>query len=376
MKGIGHFLSGLGVASCFPGAVEAAGAQDPFLILLGGVSGLLPDTIDFRICRYLWRADHSVCPGVDELDPKPVAETVAGAIDEARREQKMTTVKLHTMKVSPNYWRTYSVFIDPSEKTVTSKIGPLRTIGQVMGGSGSLPESEPKEGGVARARFEADVVQSYDAETRAEIFSGPDFAFVPERGRVRVDFIPWHRIWSHSLTFGVLWGLAVMLLLGLWRWIVPGEAHGFLGGMSVTAGLIAVLGFWSHVLVDQSGKLGCNLLYPFTKKRTNGLGVTASGSVFGNFTLNYVSIAVILWNLNAFAPEPAFRMHWAASMQGDFSTAGYYLVSLANYTLYAVAGPLGALYLAGRILRRWRPDRDRDDPGRSAVDAAGEFGTL
>ncbi|MHC5039990.1 MAG: archaeal/vacuolar-type H+-ATPase subunit I, partial [Planctomycetota bacterium] len=123
MKGIGHFLSGLATASCFPDAVQSAGAGDPFLILLGAVSGLLPDTVDFRMCRYLWRTDHSVSPGVDRLDPKPVAETVAKAIDDAQNEQRMTTVKLDTMKLSPNYWRTYSVRIDPHEKRVTAKIG-------------------------------------------------------------------------------------------------------------------------------------------------------------------------------------------------------------------------------------------------------------
>jgi membrane-bound metal-dependent hydrolase YbcI (DUF457 family) len=376
MKGIGHFLSGLATASCFPDAVQSAGAGDPFLILLGAVSGLLPDTVDFRMCRYLWRTDHSVSPGVDRLDPKPVAETVAKAIDDAQNEQRMTTVKLDTMKLSPNYWRTYSVRIDPHEKRVTAKIGPLKTIGQAMGGGGYLPESEPGEGGEARARFSADVVQTYGAETKAEIFSGPDFAFVPDRGRVRVDFIPWHRIWTHSLTLGVLWGLIVILLIGLGRQVIPGGASGFLGGMSLTAGLIAVLGFWSHVLVDQTGKLGCNLLFPFTKKRTGGLGLTESGSVFGNFALNYLCIAIVIWNLNAYATKPAFTMPWAASMSADFSSAGYYLVSLLNYAVYWVAVPLGAIYVTGKLLRRWSAESDRGDAGHSGVDVAGDLGAV
>jgi membrane-bound metal-dependent hydrolase YbcI (DUF457 family) len=376
MKGIGHFLSGIAVASCFPGAVEAASGGNPLLILLGGVSGLLPDTVDFRLCRYLWKHDYSVCPDVDELDPKPIAETVAGAIDEAHRRQRLTSVKLNTLKISPNYWRTYSVSIDPKEKQVTAKIGPLRTIGQALGGGGSLPESTPGEEGVAVARFSADVAQSYDAETRAEIFAGPDFGFVPDGGRVRVDFIPWHRTWSHSLTIGAMWGLVVMIMMGIWMHLFSGGAFEFFGGVSCTAGLIATLAFWAHVLVDQSGKLGCNLLYPFTRKRTEGLGLTESGAVFGNFLLNYVTIAVVIWNLNAFASEPAFRMHWAASMEGDFSYAGYYLISLANYALYVVVIPLGLLYLAAKVYRRWRPAPSGDDPGRSAMDIAGELGAV
>ena len=104
------------------------------------------------------------------------------------------------------------------------------------------------------------------------------------------------------------------------------------------------------------------------------MGLTQSGSVFGNFALNYLCIATVIWNLNVYATKPAFTMHWAAAMSGDFSSAGYYLVSLLNYAVYWVAIPLGVIFVAGRILRRWRAESDRSDAGHSSVDVAGEIG--
>nr|HPG59991.1 hypothetical protein [Candidatus Wallbacteria bacterium] len=88
---------------------------------------------------------------------------------------------------------------------------------------------------------------------------------------------------------------------------------------------------------------------PFTKKRSQGLEWTTSASVFPNIFVNYISIATIIWNINAFAPVPAFTLPWAASVGGDFSNAGYYLISLLNYVIYFVAIPLGALYAITRL---------------------------
>jgi membrane-bound metal-dependent hydrolase YbcI (DUF457 family) len=65
-------------------------------------------------------------------------------------------------------------------------------------------------------------------------------------------------------------------------------------------------GIWGHVLVDQLGWLGSNLLWPITGKRKTGMGLTRSMDPLGNFLTTYILTVLILWNLNRFAPEPVF----------------------------------------------------------------------
>ncbi len=55
MKGIVHFVSGLAAATFFPEAVNLAATQSSFILVLGGIGGLLPDTLDFRLSRFLLR---------------------------------------------------------------------------------------------------------------------------------------------------------------------------------------------------------------------------------------------------------------------------------------------------------------------------------
>ncbi len=68
MKGISHFLAGLAAATFIPGVVESA-AQGSYLILLGGLFGLLPDTLDFKFARYFDRAE-AIDPDPANLDPQ------------------------------------------------------------------------------------------------------------------------------------------------------------------------------------------------------------------------------------------------------------------------------------------------------------------
>ena len=54
MKGISHFITGVALATFFPEVVQA-GAQGSLLPMLGGIGGILPDTLDFKFARYLKR---------------------------------------------------------------------------------------------------------------------------------------------------------------------------------------------------------------------------------------------------------------------------------------------------------------------------------
>jgi len=292
MKGITHFLVGVAVASFFPLAVEATLLESAWFIVLGGIFGLLPDFLDFRFARYLEEHDYEYCPEEGDLDPKEITDILTRAIDQAYREARTIKVKLHTLKVGSDSWRQYSVIFDTDEKTITSEIGPIVSTSQVP-----YPETEPeREQKSYTGHHEADLLHTYENETKVDIFSGPDFAFVPEEDKVRADFIPWHRQWAHSFTLAFLFGPIGLLLYG-WN------AYG------LTASMIIIAAFSSHIIVDQLGVLGSNLFYPITDKRTEGLALFHSSEAMPNFFTNYTAVVVLLWNLNMYSLEPVFEMN-------------------------------------------------------------------
>ena len=71
MKGIAHFAVGVAVATFVPDVVAAAGRDLAFGPLVGGLAGLLPDTLDFKLFRFLERRDV-------EIDPALVGEDEGG----------------------------------------------------------------------------------------------------------------------------------------------------------------------------------------------------------------------------------------------------------------------------------------------------------
>jgi len=84
VKGIAHFISGVAVASFFPEAVHLAADNLSQILVLGGIFGILPDTLDFKLVRFLERSDVEIDPDPHRPDPQAMAETVAAAIDRAR----------------------------------------------------------------------------------------------------------------------------------------------------------------------------------------------------------------------------------------------------------------------------------------------------
>jgi hypothetical protein len=98
----------------------------------------------------------------------------------------------------------------------------------------------------------------------------------------------------------VVVGLATLLLVGLFAgWDV-----------GAWAGLVAGLGFAGHVLEDQLGYMGSNLLWPFTNKRVPGLKMIHSGDAIPNFLTVWLSVAVILFNLDRFSAQPMLDPWW------------------------------------------------------------------
>ena len=285
MKGIAHFITGVTIATFFPEVVQQA-AGGSVLPMLGGIAGILPDTLDFKFARYFERYDLEIDPG-PEPGAREIAERVVGAMRRAYETGKPQNIMLHTIRLGADLWRQYTIRFDPEQGEVTVCIGPIVNTGQVP-----LPGSEPEEAEEVRVKVGVPMMPTYDAENRIDIFSGPSFKFERRGDKLHVHFLDWHRRWSHSLTLAAAVGLVAGLLFGKW------------------AGIVAGLGFAGHILEDQLGFMGSNLFYPFTKRRTTGLQLLRSGDAIPNFLTVWTSIALILFNLDRFSAQPLLNPWW------------------------------------------------------------------
>ncbi len=248
MKGISHFLAGVAAATFVPGVVESA-AQGSYLIVLGGFFGLLPDTLDFKFARY-FEQHVNIDPDPGNLDPQVIATAVAAEIDRAAETDRSIRLQLHNIPLGPNRWRQYRIRFDSERSEVVITIGPI-----VNSALAPLDESGQR---VARVKTTAKINYTYEGEMTADIWNGPSFAFVPKAQGVEIQFLPWHRAWSHSFTLAALLGLITGLLFG-----------------SAQAGLVAFLGMSAHIVEDQLGYLGSNLFWPITKDRSAGARLLA-----------------------------------------------------------------------------------------------------
>ena len=287
MKGFSHFMSGVAVASFGPWAVDAALRGDPTFFVLGGACGLLPDTLDFKFYRFFYKHDVYVSPDPKDPDPRKIAGEVARAVAIGVREKRPVRLKLGTVRLGADFWRRYRVAFDNVAREVVCRLGPVVNTGQVP------VEGTEDPGAVGRAPLPAPVVQTYDADLVADIFDGPSVGFVPRAdGGFDLEFLPWHREWSHALTVGLFLGLLWALVSCCFgAWTLAWQ------GLATIAGCYAV-----HVLEDQLGHMGSNLFWPFTRRRTSGLRLMPSGDALPNFTAVWISCVLIFWNLSRRQP--------------------------------------------------------------------------
>lgn len=318
MKGISHFSIGVALASCFPEAVRAGASGNPLYFVLGGVFGLLPDTLDFKVYRFLYRHHGRVMP--DPLDPDPamIAGAVAKAVNQAWATGEPVRLKLHTIRLGADLWRRYEVMFDGLRRRVGVRIGPA-----VSTSREAMPGSEPDEPREAFAALACGIRLDYEAVTTVDIFDGPSFLMKRGAdGHVTPVFIPWHREWSHSLVLAGVFGLAAAAVGGL------------------TAGLVTAGAYAAHVLADQLGFLGSDLWFPFgARKRTEGLKLIHSDEVFPNLSAVWLSCLVIFWNLYSVLPRPA---------------TAFNIITLC---VYGAILPLGLYRLVRRFCRGAAPKR-------------------
>ena len=286
MKGIAHFISGVAAASFCPWSVQAAVDGNPLYFILGGIFGILPDTLDFKFYRFFYRHDIRIEPSSLNPDPQAIADKIAEAVGKARNRKKPLRLKLSTIRVGADYWQQYSIRFDEKTDEVVVQFGPVVNTGQVP-----IPEKETKEKPVGRAKLPCPVVQTYDATTRVDIFDGPSFGLEDTgNGKIMLHFLPWHRNWSHSLIMGALFAIV--------GWAI----------FSWQAAVVIVLGYSVHVLEDQLGHMGSNLFFPVTRKeRSPGLQVMHSGDAMPNFTTVWLSCLFIFWNLYRFSAEKLYH---------------------------------------------------------------------
>lgn len=311
MKGFTHFLTGLAAASCIPLAVRAGAAGNPLYFLLGGIAGLLPDTLDFKFLRWTYHHDIEVVPDPLAPDPQMIADAMALAIHRARATGRTVSIKLHTVRLSATEWLRYRVTLDPADRrVVVTVLGPVTTDRRPLAASGTEPCA-------AVARLACAPELDYQADTDVDILDGPVFAMEPRPdGRVRAHFLPWHRQLSHSFPFAVLFALAGAYLWDAW------------------AALTIAAAYAAHLLADQTGLMGSALWYPFLRRRIPGWQLARSDSAWVNFVVCWISGLVILRNLSRFTPGVAPA------------------VSLMQLLVFGGLLPLAALRILNRQLAR------------------------
>ena len=282
MKGIAHFMTGVAVATFFPEVVTSAAQGLTFGPVLGGIAGLLPDTLDFRFVRYLDPVDEEIDPAAQSghLDPQATAERIAGAKNRAHETGKRVKVHIHTVRLGADLWRQMFLSFDTAQDEVVVRPGPVVTTGQIPLAGSEIPGLGP-----GRASVKAPLLHTYDDEVVIDIFSGPSLAFDREDGAVRITFLPWHRAWTHSALLALLVGGAGLMI-------------------SPMIGLVMALAVLSHIVTDQMGFMGSNLLFPLTKRRTLGWKLFHSGDALPNFLSVWICVALVLLNLDRFSEAP------------------------------------------------------------------------
>ncbi len=296
MKGFSHFMSGVAVASFGPWAVEAALQGNPIYFILGGACGILPDTIDFKFYRFFYHHDVYVTPDPIHLDPQYVADEIARAVAMAVDEKRYVNLKLVSVRLGADFWQQYTVKFDNEKLEVARQV---RGRGQHRPGAGAKARKTDIRQ-VARAKLKAKVIQTYDAALKVDIFDGPTVGLKPmENGDLDLEFLPWHREWSHSLTVGAMLGV----LVGILAFFVSGWSAAWQCFVTIAAC------YGVHVVEDQLGHMGSNIFYPLTKLRTPGLQWMHSGDGMPNFLAVWISCLLIFWNL--YRGQPAMTYHFS-----------------------------------------------------------------
>jgi hypothetical protein len=247
-----------------PGIVED-GARGGLLIALCGLCAMLPDTLDFKLVRYLEKADADIVPAVLAPDAQQIADDIAMQMYLASQTGHSRVVHLHPARKTVSEYVLYSIRFE-------SLTGDVIVTLDLDGSRGSAH--------VGKLDY------TYDGELHIEELGATSLRFSACGDSIRVEFLPWHRVWTHSLVVALVMSLAFGILL------------------EPRVGLIAFLGYTVHVLEDQLGYMGSSLFAPISMKRVNGMGFLHSGDAIPNVVTVWISLALLLLNLDRARQTP------------------------------------------------------------------------
>ena len=323
MKGLTHFMSGVALASFIPAAMKLSNNQvaASYIMALGGLFGIMPDTLDFKFGQFFEKADYQVDADPNNPDPQSMAEQIARAMNECYETGRYIKIQLYPMRVGVDLWRQYVVKFDPDTDEVIIVINEIVTTSQVP-----YLGTEPKTNRVGRCKIKGKMLETHGRPSVVDIMSGPMFGFKKHGDRVEVEFLPWHRTWSHSYVLGFF----LSIVAGVIASLVTSWNIGWLYG------LVAFLGFSVHITEDLTGHMGGSLLWPFRRQRTNGLCLFKASNPHANFQIDYACATIILYNMNRFSPQPFF------TLTGFRYFLYVLIIPLAVYfTLNKMAGEIG-----------------------------------
>jgi membrane-bound metal-dependent hydrolase YbcI (DUF457 family) len=260
MKGITHFCAGIAVASCFPYAIETASSGNPICFIIAGIMAAVPDTIDFKFLCFVKFVDYRIIPEYENFDPDFIAEKVAEAAHQCHLTNKKKRIRLCSVRTSAEDWFEYSISFRGNEIIVKE----------------NSDKKSPKKG---TAKCLLPFHCSYDATTTATIFVGPTITLTPEEGYTQVDFIDWHRGFSHSFAMAIVLSVLISIFI------------------NTTVGIIALAAYGSHILLDQFGHMGSAILWPFKKTKISGCSLCHSSSRFANIFTVAVSTLIVFANI-------------------------------------------------------------------------------
>ncbi|GEM_PF-619510 len=322
MKGLTHFISGVAAATFIPEVVrmsaasraDAGGAvSNSFIICLAGLYAVMPDTMDFKLGQFFSVADYQIDPHPENPDAQEMAETLAEAIDTAHRSGEEIRVQFYPIQLGANEWRRYHVLFDEDE--VTIQFDDVVTTSQLP-----IPNTEPEFERVGRAKLKEATLKGRTTDldwlnklirwtrqkikgpdkkgsgmkpSTLDILSGTQFAFQKESdGKVYLNWLPWHRTWSHSYVLGALLAIpafVIPFLLNMTNWWLYG--------------VVSILGFWVHLTEDMTGHIGGSLLWPLFTPRTEGLELFSASDPRTNFSIDYTAVVLIILNLDYFSTQ-------------------------------------------------------------------------
>ncbi len=309
MKGLTHFFSGVTLASFFGPAVASAAmpksgnpdAASSFILVLGGIFGILPDFFDFKLGRFFAKED--VCIEFDPMDPDPadMARQIGEALDRAAGTGKYTRIQYNPMRLGSSLWRQYYIGYDPERSEVSVVINEIVNTSQVPF-PGTAPPPEKRIGiyKLTQAKFLPSCRGS-----SVDIMSGPMMGYDPRQVdgecRIAVEFLPWHRTWSHSYVLGAMLASLVWLLAASLSW-----PHPWLYG------LVSFLGFAIHITEDLTGHMGGSLIWPFQQKRYDGFCMFKASDPRSNFTVIYACLVILIFNLDRLThvAKPVIPLPW------------------------------------------------------------------